>query len=89
MTAEVATGSSPPKVGASPGEGRVSRLGDEVSEKRVAVRPEAGYPHRLAAAQVFVRGDACELETLGSLTTLGSGQATAHREGWVLREGSP
>lgn len=65
MTAEVATGSSPLKVG------------------------QAGYPDRLAAAQVFVRGDACELETLGSLTTLGSGQATAHREGWVLREGSP
>lgn len=86
---EVPTGSGPLKVGASPGEGRVSyRLGDEVFEKRVAMHPEAAYPDRGAAVQVFVREDFCELETLGPLTTLGPEEATTHRERWVLREGS-
>jgi hypothetical protein len=36
--------------------------------------------------QVFSRHDFCELETLGPLVTLGTGDATTHRETWTLRE---
>ena len=80
-------GAGPLKVGASPGEGRVSYLvGGEVFEKRVGVDPSLPYPDRGAAVQVFVRDDFCELETLGPLVTLGTGEVTTHRETWTLRE---
>ena len=83
----VAPGAGPLKVGASPGEGRVSyRVGGAMFEKRVDVDPSLPYPDRGAAVQVFVREDFCELETLGPLVTLGAGEATTHRETWTLRE---
>jgi hypothetical protein len=84
---DAAPGAGPLKVGASPGEGRLSyHLEGEVFEKRVEVNPSARYPDRGAAVQVFVREDFCELETLGPLRELEPGGSATHRETWTLRE---
>lgn len=85
-TTDAAPGAGQLKVGASPGEGRLAySLANETFEKRVHVDPSLPYPDRGAAAQVFVRDDFCELETLGPLRTLEVGDSATHREIWTLR----
>lgn len=80
-------GHGPVKVGVAPGLGRLRyHIDGELFEKRVEVLPSARYPDRGAAVQVFAQDDFCELETLGPLVTLRPGEATAHREGWTLRQ---
>jgi hypothetical protein len=87
VTVHAAGGDGPVKVGAAPGQGRVAyRLGTEVFEKRVDVRPSLPHPDRGAAVQVFAQEDFAELETLGPLVTLSAGEATTHRETWSLRQ---
>jgi hypothetical protein len=74
------------KVGAAPGDGLVAyELGEERFEKRIDVRPDADYPDRGAAIQVFLCDDFCELETLGPLERLEPGGSVAHLEHWSLR----
>lgn len=80
-------GAGPLKVGAAPGEGRlVYRLDGEVFEKRTAVDDAGPHADRGAAAQVYVRDDFCELETLGPLTELRPGDSAFHRETWTIGE---
>jgi len=81
-----ASRSGPPlKLGAAPSDGRVAyRLGNHRFEKRIDVDPNATYPDRGAAVQVFVCDDFCELETLGPLAVVPPGGSVTHRERWTV-----
>jgi hypothetical protein len=73
------------KVGVAPSDGVVSyRTGAHVFEKRIDVAPGATYPDRGAAVQVYLGGGCCELETLGPLRALASGERAEHRERWTI-----
>jgi hypothetical protein len=73
------------KVGLAPGRGRVAyeRAGLRF-EKEAVVDPDASYPDRGAAIQVFVGDGFCELETLGPLRALTPGDVAQHRERWIV-----
>jgi hypothetical protein len=75
----------PTKVGVASSDGEVSyRTGAYVFEKRIDVDPDAAYADRGAAVQVYVGGRCCELETLGPLRALASGEHAGHRERWTF-----
>ena len=74
----------PLKVGVGPGDGRMSyRLDGQVFAKQVEVDPQASYPDRGAALQVYISDAFCELETVGVLGTLEPGETASHRERWT------
>jgi hypothetical protein len=52
--------------------------------KRITIDATAAYADRGAAVQTYVHERFCELETLGPLIELASGDATAHREQWII-----
>lgn len=76
---------TPLKLGAAPSDECVAyRLGKHRFEKRVDLDPNATYPDRGAAVQVFVCDAFCELETLGPLEVVPPGETITHRERWTL-----
>lgn len=52
--------------------------------KRASVDPSARYPDLGAAMQCYANATFCELETLGPLRTMHSGESTLHVETWHL-----
>jgi hypothetical protein len=78
--------SGPPlKLGAAPSDGRVGyRFRNYHFEKRIDVNPDATYPDRGAAVQVYLCDEFCELETLGPLEAVPPGGAVTHREHWLV-----
>jgi hypothetical protein len=55
--------------------------------KRAKVMPEAQYPDFGCNFELFTNSEFLELETLGPLVTLHSGQSVRHAEDWWLFEG--
>jgi len=78
--------SGPPlKLGAAPSDGRVGyRFRNYHLEKRIDVDPDATYPDREAAVQVYLCDEFCELETLGPLEAVPPGGCVSHRERWTV-----
>jgi hypothetical protein len=73
------------KIGVAPSRGRVAyRKDGEVFEKLVTVQPDASYPDRGAAVQVFVNDEFCEMETLGPLQEVTPQGDVHHRERWIV-----
>jgi len=57
--------------------------------KQTRVQPAANYPDRGTPIQIFLDGDFLELETLGPLQCLQSGQTVEHLETWQLVSDCP
>jgi hypothetical protein len=60
------------------------RLGSLLFVKRAAHNWGADYPDLVASAQVYVDNRFIELESLGTLVTLASGETVSHAERWSL-----
>ena len=65
------------------------RRGDALLVKRVAWLEGEAYPDMDASVQCYSCGDFIEVETLGPLVTLGTGESTTHRETWTLARVDP
>jgi hypothetical protein len=59
-------------------------LGSELFVKRYRASPGKRYPDMGASYETFTNADMLELETLGPLTTLGTGATLEHIENWSL-----
>ncbi len=59
-------------------------LGDTLFIKHAAYRPDATYFDRGSSSQCYCNPRFLELETLGSRTTLASGESVTHRETWAI-----
>ena len=81
------SGGAPLKLGVAPSLGsvRYSLMG-QTFEKRMTIEPEAEYPERGAAVQVYLCDTFCELETLGPLRIVEPDAAATHRERWALSD---
>jgi hypothetical protein len=59
-------------------------LGSDLFIKRSQAQPNAQYPDFHCSFEMFTNGDFLEVETLGSLVDLASGETTEHIETWSL-----
>ncbi len=59
-------------------------LGTDLFLKRTAADPNKEYPDFGCSFETFTNNEMLELETLGPLTTVGSGAAVTHVERWSL-----
>lgn len=74
------------KVGSAPGSGRLGYLRHGRLFIKEAPVPDGTVPDRGAASQVYVEPEFLELETLGRLERLASGESTGHTETWQVAD---